>query len=265
MDARASWVFVHFLWGQAACEVKVTQPTPTSSLDGEARVLVLLDQPLVAEVVRLTLNHGVYVTQDARTLTDATGMLASWQPHLCVVDMDLGGDELLAQLGGNDQGGPRIPVIGLTRRGDLQTKLTAFDQGGDDILTMPFSPEELLARVLAVTRRTYGRTAPLQPVVQIGDLSIDILHRQVRVGSHDLHLTGLEQSLLYLLAANAGAVITRDQIMDALWGPDYIASSNIVDQHMRNLRAKLQNDWRHPRFIATVPGRGYRFIPRADE
>ena len=83
----------------------------------------------------------------------------------------------------------------------------------------------------------------------------------VRAGTSELHLTGLEQSLLYLLATNAGHVVTRDEILDALWGIDYAAESNVIDRHIRNLRAKLQNDWRKPRFIATVPGQGYRFIP----
>jgi DNA-binding response OmpR family regulator len=156
-------------------------------------------------------------------------------------------------------------VVGLTRRGDLKTKLAAFEQGVDDIMTVPFSPEELLARVLVITRRTYGQSLPLRPVLKLGELELDILHRRVRVGGHELHLTGLEQALLYLLAGNAGRLITRDEILDTLWGADYIAESNIVDRHVRNLRAKLQNDWRHPRFIATIPGRGYRFIPTTAE
>jgi DNA-binding response OmpR family regulator len=146
------------------------------------------------------------------------------------------------------------------RRGDLRTKLTAFERGVDDIMTVPFSPEELLARVLVITRRTLGQVPELNPVLRLGELEVDILHRRVRAGSSELHLTGLEQSLLYLLAANAGRVVTRDEILDALWGVDYVSESNVVDRHIRNLRAKLQNDWRKPRFIATVPGRGYRFV-----
>jgi DNA-binding response OmpR family regulator len=92
-------------------------------------------------------------------------------------------------------------------------------------------------------------------------MQLDILNRRVRIGDDDLHLTGLEQSLLYLLAANAGQIISRDQIMDSLWGVDYAAGSNVVDQHVRSLRSKLQNDWRKPRFIETIPGKGYRFMP----
>src|SRR5205807_3801378 len=131
----------------------------------------------------------------------------------------------------------------------------------DDLLTVPFSPEELLARALAVMRRTYHTAIAFTPTIRLGELEIDILNRRVRAGTSDLHLTPLEQNLLYLLAANAGRLLTRDEIMDSLWGVDYLADSNVVDRHIRNLRAKLQNSWRRPRYIATIPGQGYRFIP----
>ena len=99
------------------------------------------------------------------------------------------------------------------------------------------------------------------PGIKLGELEIDILNRTVHSGSSELHLTSLEQSLLYLLAANAGRTVTREEILDTLWGVDYVAESNVVDRQIRNLRARLQDDWRQPRFIATVPGRGYRFLP----
>ena len=103
------------------------------------------------------------------------------------------------------------------------------------------------------------------PVIRFGEMEIDILHRRVRVDSHDLHLTPLELSLLYLLAANAGRVVTRDEILDDLWGGDFAAESNIVDRQVRKLRAKLQDDWRRPRYIATVPGKGYQFVLTATD
>ena len=109
--------------------------------------------------------------------------------------------------------------------------------------------------------RRVDRGAGLRPVLRLGALEIDLLNRRVRAGASDLHLTSLEQSLLYLLAANAGRLLTRDEILDHLWGADYAAESNVVDRHVRNLRAKLGDDWRRPRYIATVPGRGYRFLP----
>jgi|GEM_PF-434753 len=230
------------------------------------RALVVLDQPLIAETITLTLNHGRYLARTARTLPEASALLSAWQPQLAVVDVDLGGPTLLAQLGlPAAPQGTRIPVLALTRRGDLKAKLAAFAQGVDDILTLPFAPEELLARTLVLTRRAYGEQHPLVPVLRLGELEIDILNRIVRAGDSVLHLTGVEQSLLYLLAANAGQVLSRDAILDALWGTDYVAESNVVDRHVRALRVKLQNDWRHPRFIATVPGRGYRFLPQFRE
>jgi two-component system, OmpR family, response regulator RegX3 len=236
-----------------------------SSLKDEARVLVLLDQPLIAEVVRLTLNHGRFVTRDARDSFEAVRIMAEWQPHLAVIDMELGGRPLFERMIGSGRTSNRMAVVGLTRRGDLKSKLDAFELGVDDIMTMPFSPEELLARVIAITRRTFGPELPLRPVLKLGELELDILNRRVLVDSEEVHLSGLEQSLLYLLAASAGQLVTRDQILDALWGADFIAGSNVVDRHVRNLRAKLGDDWRKPRFIATLAGRGYRFIPRTTE
>lgn len=97
-------------------------------------------------------------------------------------------------------------------------------------------------------------------MIRLGGLEIDIVHRSVRADGVELHLTSLEQNLLYLLAANAGRAISREQILDSLWGVDYIAESNIVDRHVRSLRAKLKDDWHRPRYIVTVPGQGYRFV-----
>jgi DNA-binding response OmpR family regulator len=108
-------------------------------------------------------------------------------------------------------------------------------------------------------RRSYSDAVEFTPVIRLADLEIDILNRHVRAGETELHLTPLEQSLLYLLAANAGHLLTRDEILDYLWGADYVAESNVVDRHIRNLRAKLQTHSGR-RYIATVPGRGYRFV-----
>jgi DNA-binding response OmpR family regulator len=213
----------------------------------------------------MTLNHGVYTTRVAESPNEVAAALTEWRPHLAILDMDLGGAHIMALFGATPVGEVRLPVIGLTRRGDLKTKLAAFEAGVDDILTVPFAPEELLARVIALVRRAYSDAVTFTPVIKLGELEIDILNRTVRAGTSELHLTSLEQSLLYLLAANAGRVVTREEILDTLWGVDYVAESNVVDRQIRNLRARLQNDWRAPRFIATVPGRGYRFLPTFSE
>jgi DNA-binding response OmpR family regulator len=146
----------------------------------------------------------------------------------------------------------------LTRRFDLQTKLKAFHKGVDDILTVPFSPKELAARTLAVMRRTYRDSLVFAPVIRLDGLEIDMRRPEVTVGGQELRLTVLERSLLYLLAANAGRPVSREQILDCLWGADYVSQSNVVDRHVCNLRMKLGRLCRRPPHIATVPGCGYR-------
>ncbi len=228
------------------------------------RALVFHDRPLVVDLIELTLNHGLFVIRAAGNLAEAEALLAEWRPHLTVIDMDHDDSTaLLGWIGKSDRLVQRAsPVLGLTRRGDLKTKLLAFDLGVDDILTMPFSPEELLARCIVITRRASGTDRPIVPTIRLGEMEIDIVSRQVRTGNSVVYLSAIDQSLLYLLASRAGRVVTREEILDAIWGTDFVAESNIVDRHIRSLRIKLQNDYRHPRFIATVPGQGYRFIPR---
>jgi len=217
----------------------------------------------MVDLIELTLNHGLFTVQAAASLAEVEPFLADWHPHLALVDMEHDDSAaLLHRLGTSRKLAATVtPVLGLTRRGDLATKLRAFDLGVDDIVTVPFSPEELLARAMVITRRASGIDRPIVPTIRLGEMEIDILNREVRAGTSVVHLSSIEQALLYLLASSGGRVVTRDEILDGVWGTDFVAESNIVDRHIRGLRVKLQNDYRHPRFIATVPGKGYRFIP----
>src|SRR5438128_12172944 len=134
-------------------------PTP-------ARALLAIVRPTRAGGLELALNHGSCTTRVAANAQHAANVLKEWQPQLAVIDMDVGEAELIERL---EQGRPRaerVPVIALTRRGDLKTKLEAFERGVDDILTMPFAPEELVARALAVMRRTYGEIGVLTPALK---------------------------------------------------------------------------------------------------
>lgn len=227
------------------------------------RALVLDERQLVADLIEQTLNHGLFVVRTARDLPAAESILADWAPHLAVIDMDHDDSSaLLERLGdANRLTRRKTPALGLTRRGDLKTKLRAFDLGVDDILTIPFSPEELRARAIVVTRRATGADRPVVPTIRVGDIEIDILRREVRAGTVVNHLSMIEQRLLYVLASRAGRVVSRDETVDAVWGTDFVPESNVVDRHVRSLRLKLKDDYRHPTFIATVPGHGYRFIP----
>ena len=227
------------------------------------RVLVLHEDQVLADLIGLTLNHGLFVVRAATDLAEAEAVLATWQPRLAVLDMDHeDSPALLGWIRGPSALRHSVtPVLGLTRRGNLRSKLWAFDLGVDDILTVPFSPEELLARALVIVRRATGIDRPVVPTIKLGEIEIDILNRQVRVGRSVVHLSSIEQGLLYLLASRCGQVVSREEILDKIWGTDFVAESNIVDRHIRSLRIKLQDGYKHPRFIATVPALGYRFVP----
>ncbi|MGH2378608.1 MAG: response regulator transcription factor [Candidatus Limnocylindria bacterium] len=227
-------------------------------MEPEIRVLLVIGDAAVAKAVDLTLRHVSYVRRSAGTVAAARAAIDEWRPHLVLVDVDLEGglamgliDDVRAQ--------ERMAAIVLTRRGDLRGKLDAFERGADDYIGLPFVAEDLIARAHAVVRRVHGGAGGVVPRLRIGDLEMDVLNRKVHAGASELHLTSLEQALLYLLAANAGTVLTREQILDALWGSDFATESNVVDRHVRSLRAKLQDDWHKPRYIETVPGAGYRF------
>ena len=224
------------------------------------RVLSALADRALANTIDLTLRHGSYTRRSAETVSDARAAIRDWRPHLLLLDIDLEAGAAI-QLIDEARATGEIGVIALTRRSDLRGKLDAFERGADDYIGVPFVPDDLVARSRAVIRRTHGSAGDLVPRLRIGDLEIDVLNRKVLAGDHELHLTSLEQALLYLLAANAGSVLTREQILDALWGTDFVIESNVVDRHVRALRAKLQNDWHKPRYIETVPGSGYRFVP----
>ena len=238
--------------------------TPRTQTDRTVmRALFAVADPALANTVELTLRHGGFERRSERTVASARAALADWKPHLFVLDVDLEAGAGMQLIDEARVSGP-IGIIALTRRSDLRGKLDAFERGADDYIGIPFVPDDLVARSRAVIRRTHGDPGRLVPTLRIGDLEIDVLNRNVRAGGHELHLSSLEQALLYLLAANAGSVLTREQILDALWGTDFVVESNVVDRHVRALRSKLQNDWHKPRYIETVPGTGYRFVPGKD-
>ncbi|MDE3097365.1 MAG: response regulator transcription factor [Chloroflexota bacterium] len=232
-------------------------------MDPEVRALLVVGDEALAKLVDLTLRHGNYERRSAGTVAEARAVIEEWRPHLILVDVDLErgrGMTLIDEASTHE----RMAVIALTRRSDLRGKLDAFERGADDYIGVPFVPDDLVARAHAVVRRVHGGAGSVVPRLRIGDLEIDVLNRRVRAGESELHLTALEQALLYLLVANAGTVLTRQQILDALWGTDFAIESNVVDRHVGALRAKLQDDWHRPRYIETVPGAGYRFMTVAE-
>jgi DNA-binding response OmpR family regulator len=225
--------------------------------------LVLHRSATVVELVIGTLNHGLFDVRGVRSLADAEALLGAWHADFAVVDLDHeDADELLKLLDVSPATtSTGTPVLALTARSDLHTRLRAFDLGVDDVLTTPFAPQELVARAKVIARRGSGGAHQVVPTIRIGETEIDIANREVRRSGRAVRLTRIEQGLLRGLAANAGRTVTRDELLDTVWGQDHVPESNVVDRHLRDVRLKLGDSHHRPTFIETVPGRGYRFLP----
>jgi len=228
------------------------------------KVLVSIEDHELAHLAMLTMKHGPYDCRRVDSFATLPGTVAEFAPHLVLLDIDDAGGRAIDLITDAEQGGLGIPLIALTRRSDLRRQLEALDRGADDCIGVPFVPGDLIARIHAVLRRSYGKSPTTFRPVRIGDIEIDIVGRDVRRKGDEVHLTALEQALLYLLASNAGTVVSRDRILDAVWGADFLGESNIIDRHVRSLRAKLQDDYRKPKYIETVAGAGYRFVGEAE-
>ena len=226
------------------------------------RVLTLMRDRELASAAQFALTHGTYIVRHALTSAELAVTLREWDPDLAFVDLDVDGGDALDLL--CRPGLPRrVPTIAVTRNGELDAKLSAFDRGADDILNIPFLPEELVARAQALVRRSYTEGIDLIAAVRLGEIEVDILARTVTVAGRRVDLSPLEHGLFWVLASNAGTVVSAERIEQLLWGSALGTSSNVVQQYVRRLRAKLGDDAKQSRFIQTIRGQGYRFTPAA--
>jgi len=184
-------------------------------------------------------------------------------PHMAVVDVDRPDATSLMQLFRTVSTNvpSETPVLGLTRSRDVRARLRAFTLGVDDVMSVPFAPKELLARSVVITRRLVITDRPMNAVIRVGGMEIDIGGREVRAGDVVVRLTSTEQRMLSAFASRPAEVVSRDEIIEAVWGFGFTCESNIVDRHIHSLRVKLGDDSRKPQLIATVHGKGYRFLP----
>ncbi|MEO8396686.1 MAG: winged helix-turn-helix domain-containing protein, partial [Chloroflexota bacterium] len=151
------------------------------------------------------------------------------------------------------------PIIVLSVRNQEKDKVAALDAGADDYLTKPFGTEELLARIrVALRHAIQAAQGTDDPVFAVGDLRVDLAHRQVFVGDQEAHLTPIEYKLLLILVQYAGKVVTRRQLLHDVWGPTYTDESHYLRVYMGQLRHKLEADPTRPRYLITEPGVGYR-------
>jgi len=215
----------------------------------------------LGNLVGLTLQHGQYEIRRTTDPNECRELMTDWAPHLALIDLDQH-DQFIEIVGRGLTHG-HTPIVAFTRRRDTKLKLSAYERGADDILEMPFTLDEIVARPFALMRRAHGISVTIVPKIRLDGLEVDLMEQRVSVGGRVLNLTPIQQTLLYLLAANAGKALSREDLLATMWGGEFEIESNVVDRHIRELRVKLNDEWRAPRYIETVPGAGYRFKSQA--
>lgn len=226
------------------------------------RVLVVDDEESITDLLSMALRYEGMQVEVAHTGRDAMRALASFHPHLMVLDVmlpDVDGFEIARRL---SRYSPRVPVMFLTARGELEDKLRGFTLGGDDYLTKPFSVEELIVRARAILRRTH-ELRPESGRLEFGDLVLDEEQHEVSRAGQGIDLTPTEFKLLHYLMVNADRVVSKAQILDRVWQYDFDGNDNVVEIFVSSLRRKLEVHG--PRLIHTVRGVGYRLRRPPDQ
>jgi DNA-binding response OmpR family regulator len=224
-------------------------------------ILVVDDEPTVTEVVSLYLKRAGYdvvVADDGET---ALEILEQHSPDLVVLDLmlpDVGGLEITRWLRARGD----VPIIMLTARREEVDRILGLELGADDYVVKPFSPQELVSRVKAVLRRTYGRSvAKSQQPLEVANLRIDPQTRVVELDGEEISLTAKEFDLLWELARHPRRVFNRDQLLELVWGMSEYIDPSTVTVHVHRLREKIEARPSAPRHIQTVWGVGYKFEP----
>ena len=220
------------------------------------RVLVVDDDTKTVELVKLYLNRDGYRVLTAYDGVEALRLAQEAHPDLIVLDLMLPGMNGL-EVCQTIRADSDVPVIMLTAKTTDQDKLNGLDIGADDYVTKPFSPRELAARVRAVLRRLPGERGPEE--IKTGELSLDFLKFEAFLAGRPLNLTAAEFKLLGALAREPGRVFSRAELIKKAFGYDFEGFDRTIDVHILNLRRKLEPDPRHPRYIKTIYGAGYKF------
>lgn len=223
----------------------------------DSRILIVDDEPELVRVVRSYLEKAGFQVSAAYRGDEALQAFREARPDLVILDLNLPGmDGLDVAREIRRQG--QTPILMLTARVEEADRLVGLELGADDYVVKPFSPREVVARVRAILRRSQGGAAPAE-VIRIAGLEIDAVRHTVRRGEEPLDLTPTEFSLLAVLAGQPGRVFTRMQLLEAAQGSAFEGYERTIDVHIKNLRAKIEPDPKHPARILTVFGIGYKF------
>ena len=222
------------------------------------RILVVEDEESISEPLAAALSREGFSPVVAGTVAEGLEAFRTRSPDLVLLDVmlpDGDGRDVLRQI----RGTARTPVIMLTARGDEMDRVIGLELGADDYVTKPFSAAEVVARIRAVMRRTAAPAPSGQSEIEVGELRMDLDTRAVTRDGEPVELALKEFELLRMLMESAGKVVTRTQLMDEVWDPNWYGPTKTLDVHVSSLRKKLGDDPSTPRYIHTVRGVGFRF------
>ncbi|MBS9434961.1 two-component system response regulator KdpE [Photorhabdus hainanensis] len=222
-------------------------------------ILIIEDEKEIRRFVRLALEGEGYRVFDSDTLKWGLIEAGTRKPDLIILDLGLpdgDGINLIRDL----RQWSSTPVIVLSARDKEADKVAALDAGADDYLSKPFGISELLARVRVALRR-FARTNKEESIVHFSDVVVDLVNRRITKNDEELHLTPIEFRLLGELLANSGKVLTQRQLLNQVWGPNYVEHNHYLRIYMGHLRQKLETDPTRPKHLLTETGIGYRFMP----
>ncbi|MGL4760533.1 MAG: response regulator transcription factor [Sarcina sp.] len=227
----------------------------------DKRILIVDDEMHIRELIKFNLEKNGFKTLQAADGGEAVELAKERQVDLIVLDLMLpvmDGFEVCKEIRKDSVIG-NTPIIMLTAKGEEIDKIVGLEIGADDYMTKPFSVRELVARVKAQLRRSSGVKTESN-LVNFGDVSVNLQTREVRKEGNLVDLTLKEFEILKILIKNKGSIITREVLLDKIWGYEYIGETRTVDVHIRHLRQKIEKDDKNPMFIQTIRGVGYKFI-----
>ncbi len=224
------------------------------------KILVVDDEAMIVEVIRAYLEKAGFAVVSAANGRDALTVFDQSAPALVILDLmlpDLSGEAVCQAIRKKS----RVPIIMLTAKSAEEDLINGLNFGADDYVTKPFSPRQLLARVQAILRRASEEPFPLasQQTFNGGDLIVDSLRYEVRKAGQAVTFTPNEFKLLLALIKYPTKVFTRDELISLAFGDDFDGNDRVIDSHLKNIRQKIEDDSRHPRYIQTIYGVGYKF------
>ena len=227
------------------------------------KILIVDDEEHIIELLRFNLLNAGYEIFTANNGIDAVKIAKAEKPSLLLLDLMLpgiDGFDVCKEIK-RDNEMKKTSIIMLTAKGEELDKILGLELGADDYITKPFSVRELLARVKAVLRRTNSFSETEEDFYDSQNLKVEFERHEVFVNGEKVDLTLKEFELLQILIKNKGKILTRETLLDKIWGYEYIGETRTVDVHIRYLRKKIEEDDKNPRFIETIRGVGYRFNP----